>query len=484
MSISNELNAPALGPPGALAGAVTGELNSAGGRPDAVHARTRLLLDTPIVPLLLGLSWPNMLVVLAQSATGLIELWYVARLGTDALSAMALVTPVLILMQNMSQGAMGGGIASAIARALGAGKRDKADSFVFHALVITAVIGAAFSILVLIAGRVLYRFLGGTGHALDGAMTYSNIIFGGMVLLWTFNALAAAIRGTGNMKVPGLVICGGALLLIPISPCLIYGVGPIPGMGIAGGGVALLLYYGVGTAVLGCYAASGRSLARIRWARLRWDFMREILAVGAVAAVNSIQINVTIAGTMAIVAAHAGPAALAGLGTGTRLEYLLPPLGFGFGAALVALVGANIGAEQPERALRIALAGGALAFALTEAVGLSAAVWPIAWLRLFDDDPEVLAIGATYLHIVGPFFGFFGIGITLYFASQGAGRLGWPLVAGLLRVVVTLAGGSLALWLTGSLSWLFAVYALGMVVYGAVIAVPISTGSWFRRSAT
>jgi Na+-driven multidrug efflux pump len=161
----------------------------------------------------------------------------------------------------------------------------------------------------------------------------------------------------------------------------------------------------------------------------------------------------------------------------------LPPFGFGLGAALVALVGANIGARQKERALRIAFVGGAMAFVLTESVGLSAAVWPVAWLRLFDTDPEVLAIGATYLRIVGPFFGFFGVGITLYFASQGAGRLGWPLVAGLLRVVVTLGGGLLALRLTGSLNWLFGAYALGMAVYGAVIVIPISTGSWFRKPA-
>ncbi len=332
-----------------------------------MDARTRLLLEAPPLVVLLRLAWPNILVMMAHSATGLVELWYVAHLGVEALTAMALVTPVLILMQNMSQGAMGGGISSAIARALGAGQRDKADAFVFHSIVICAAFGLFFMLVILMAGRPLYRLLGGEGASLEAALTYSGIIFSGMVLIWIFSALASIIRGTGNMLVPGLVICGGLVLLVPLSPCLIFGFGPIPAMGIAGGGVALLIYYALGTLVLGWYVASGRNLARFRMVRLRWAPAREILAVGAVGAVNTLQINITIAGAMALVAAHSNAASVAGLGTGTRLEYLLPPLGFGLGAPLVALVGTNIGAGQGRRALRIALIGGALAFALTEA---------------------------------------------------------------------------------------------------------------------
>jgi putative MATE family efflux protein len=445
-----------------------------------MDARTRTLLEGAVLPVVLRLAWPNVLVMMAQSATGLIEMYFVAQLGTAALTGMALVLPALILMQNMSQGAMGGGISSAIARSLGGGNRDKADAFVLHALVINAGFGAVFSAAVLLGGPVLYHALGGEGASLKAALIYSNIIFAGMPLIWIFNGLASIIRGTGNMIVPGIVLCGGALLLIPLSPCLIFGIGPFPALGIAGGGVALLSYYVVGTAILGWYVASGRNPARLRLVRLRWSYSREILAVGAVAAVNTIQINVTIAATMALVAAHAGPGAVAGFGTGTRLEYLLPPLAFGLGAPLVALVGTNIGAGQGARALRIALIGGALSFGMTELIGLAAALRPEAWLTLFSHDPEILAVGTAYLHRVGPFYGFFGLGIALYFASQGAGRLGWALIGGLCRMAVTLCGGWLILRLTGSLGWLFAVYALGILLYGGIIATSVAAGSWFR----
>src|ERR1700719_3010981 len=218
---------------------------AATGRPAPVlDARTRVQLDGRIVPTLLRMAWPNVLVMLAQAATGLIETWFVSRLGTDALAGMALVFPGVMLMQMISAGAMGGAISSAIARALGAGRREDADALVLHAIVINIALGALFSTVMLAWGRPIYRALGGAGGELDAALTYSNIVFAGNILLWTMNGLASAIRGTGNMLVPALVTCIGVVFLVPLSPCLIFGLGPFPALGIAGGGTALVLYYG------------------------------------------------------------------------------------------------------------------------------------------------------------------------------------------------------------------------------------------------
>jgi Na+-driven multidrug efflux pump len=327
-------------------------------------------------------------------------------------------------------------------------------------------------------GRPIYRALGGAGGELDAALAYSNIVFSGNVLLWTMNGLASAIRGTGNMLVPALVICIGVIFLVPLSPCLIFGIGPFPALGIAGGGAALVLFYGAGTAILAWYILSGRNLVRLRPSRPRWPLFRAILGVGAFAAVTSVQTNVIIALATTLVAGAAGPEAVAGYGTGARLEYLLVPLVFGLGAPLVAMVGTNIGARQAERALRIAFVGGALAFAVTEAIGLAAAAWPAAWLGLFSADPRVLAAGSAYLRMVGPAYGFFGLALALYFASQGAGRLFWPLFAGFLRMLVAIGGGWLALRAGGTLAWLFAAIAVGLVLQGLTVLTAILSGAW------
>jgi putative MATE family efflux protein len=446
----------------------------------AHHARTRLLLDGPIVSTLARLAWPNVIVMVAQASTGLIETYFVARLGTDALAGMALVFPAVMLMQMISAGAMGGGISSAIARAIGAGRRDDADALVLHAVVINVVLGLFFSVIMLLWGEPIYRALGGRGGELEAALRYSNVVFAGNVLLWLMNGLANVVRGTGNMLVPALVSCVGVVFLVPISPVLIFGFGPLPAFGIVGGGIAMVLFAAAGTAVLGWYVLSGRNLARLRPARLRWPLFRDILRIGAVGSISSLQTNLIIALATALVASIGGSDAVAGFGTGARLEYLLVPLVFGLGAPLVALVGTNIGAGQRERALRIALIGGAVAFAITEAIGIAAAIWPRAWLILFSADPRVIEAGSSYLRIVGPFYGFFGLGLALYFASQGAGRLLWPLLAGFFRLLLALAGGWIALRLTGSLAWLYAVLALGLLVYGATLLTAVLSGAWFR----
>ena len=442
--------------------------------------RTRLLLEAPIAPTLLRLGAPNVLVMLAQAGVGLIETYFVGKLGTDALAGMALVFPAVMLMQMTSAGAMGGGIASAIARALGARRRDDADALVLHALLIAAVFALAFMVTVVAGGRWLYTRMGGSGGALDAALVYSNWVFSGALLVWLFNTLSAVIRGTGNMALPAYVTVAGAVLLLPLSPLLIFGWGPLPGLGIAGGAIALLLYYLAGSAVLAAYLWSPRSLLRpsLRGLQLRWALFADILRVGLVGTVSTVATNLAIGITTALVGAY-GTAAIAGYGTASRLEYLLVPLVFGLGAPLVAMVGTCIGAGQRERALRATWIGAAIAFAMTEAIGLWAAAYPAAWLSLFNTEPAMIEAGSQYLRIVGPWYGFFGLGLVLYFASQGAGRLLWPVLGNIARLVVAVAGGWLALHGGYAIAGVFAAQAAAMVVYGIANAWAIAGGAWF-----
>jgi putative MATE family efflux protein len=444
--------------------------------------RTLMLLHGRILPTLLQLAWPNVLVMLAQASTGLIETWWVSHLGTDALTGMAVVFPGFMMMQMLSGGAMGGGISSAIARALGGRRHADADALVMHAVGINVGLGLLMSAIFLLFGSQLYHAMGANGKSLEAAMIYSNIVFGGNVLVWLSNALASIIRGTGNMLVPSLAICISVVLLVPLSPLLIFGYGPVPAMGIAGGGAAVILTTALTVIILAAYIWSGRCLVAFRLARLRFDLFADIMRVGAVGAVSTLQTSLTVALTTALVGAAGGAEAVAGYGTGARLEYLLIPLTFGFGGPLVALVGTNIGAGQKARALRVALIGGGLVFLMTEIVGLAAAIWPTAWLGLFGNDPQMIETGTSYLRIVGPTYGFFGLGLSLYFASQGAGRLLWPLMSGLARLVVAIGGGWIALRLTGSLTWLFVALTIALVVYGVMLATAVASGVWFRHS--
>ena len=142
---------------------------------------TNRLLAGPILPTLMHLAAPNLVMVAVQLGAVSAKAYYVGRLGTEALAGVSLVLPLFMLMQMMSAGAMGGGISSAVARALGAGRRDEAEALALHALVIALGLGAVFTLGALLGGPVLYRAMGGSGPPLAAALAYSNVVFGGAV---------------------------------------------------------------------------------------------------------------------------------------------------------------------------------------------------------------------------------------------------------------------------------------------------------------
>jgi MATE family, multidrug efflux pump len=143
------------------------------------------------------------------------------------------------------------------------------------------------------------------------------------------------------------------------------------------------------------------------------------------------------------------------------------------------MIGTNIGAGQRERALRAAWTGAAIATGLAEAIGLAAAMAPRAWLTLFDTDPAMLDAGSRHLHAVGPFYGFFGLGMALYFASQGAGQVLWALLANLARLAIATIGGWLALHLSGNLSHVFLAMSAALTVFGLINTAAVAGGAWF-----
>jgi Na+-driven multidrug efflux pump len=287
--------------------------------------------------------------------------------------------------------------------------------------------------------------------------------------------LAAALRGSGNVRVPAVITFAGAVVLVPLSPSLIFGLGPMPRLGIAGAGTAFVLYYLAASAALIWYLRSRRgslylSLERMR---LKAEVLGDILRVGGLSAIGTIQTNLTVILLTGAVGLF-GADAIAGYGIASRLDYLQIPLLFGLGTAVVTMIGTNIGAQQFVRARRIAWIGGLLALGCTEALGLATAVFPYAWLGLFTHSPGVLAAGTLYLRTVAPVYGFSGLGLVLYFASQGAGRVGWPVFAGTLRLALAAGGGWFVVARLGaSLSTLFLVVAASAVVYGGITAVAV-----------
>jgi putative MATE family efflux protein len=451
-------------------------------RQQAIAARRQVMLMGPIVPTLLGLAIPTIVVLVAQAFVLAAETYFVSFLGTEALAGVALVFPVFMLMQTMSNGGVGGGVASAVARALGAGQKADADALLLHALVIAVAFGLIFTAGELLGGRALYRGLGGNGGALAAALDYGHIVFGTAILVWVVSLLSAALRGSGNVVVPAVVTFGSVFILLPLSPVLIFGLGPIPRLGVAGAGIAVLIYYLVAAIALIIYLRSRYAALRLTLdlRRIERRLLVDVLRVGGLSALATIQTNLTVVLVTGAVGLF-GTNAIAGYGIASRLDYLMIPLVFGLGTATLTMVGTNIGAEQIARAERIAWVGALLAAGLTEAIGLLAAVFPRGWLGLFTAEPDVLATGSLYLSIVAPFYGFLGLGLLLYFAGQGAGRVAWPVLAGLMRLVIAALGGwFIVAELGGGLTALFWLVAAATITYGGMTAAALLITGWAR----
>jgi putative MATE family efflux protein len=442
--------------------------------------RTDAILASAPLPLLLRLAAPNGAAFFVQACVSMAEVWYVGRLGTSALAAMALAFPFLMLMQTMSAGAIGGAVSSALARALGAGAVERASALLWHAIAIALGGALAFFALHAAFGRALLQLLGGSGAELEQAAAYLDLLFAGGAAIWLNAILAGAFRGLGEMRFPAALMVASACVQVPLSGALILGWWGAPALGIAGAATSVLAVSSAAT--LASLARLRRGVGAVRLSRAQLRFERaafhDILRVGGLSALSPILTVFTVVAVNASVARF-GASALAGYGIGARLEFLLIPLVFGLGAAMTAMVGVNVGARQLERAHRIAWLGAGVAAALTGTIGAVLAIWPQLWVGLFTDDPETFATGATYLRTVGPAYLFQGLGLSLYFASQGARAVLWPIVATCLRFAIAVGGSTFAVAQLGlGPRAVFVCIAAGIAAYGFTTALALRLGAW------
>jgi len=439
------------------------------------------LLHGPIAATLLRLAWPVLVVLALQTLVGVAETWFVSFLGTAAVAGVTLVFPLFMLMAMMSNGGIGGGVSSAVARAIGAGRTGDARALALHTLVVAVVFGGGFSLAAWVGGRALFGLMGGAGDTLENALVYSNVLFASAIPAWIANLLAAALRGAGNVRVPALVTAIGAFSTLALSPLFIFGLGVVPALGVAGAGLAFGCF-NVGSAiVLAMHMRSARSVLRLEGGRLEWRHFRDILGVGLPSAAGTVVANLTVVVTTGLVGTFGG-AAIAGYGLASRLDYILIPLLFALGTACVTMVGTNMGAGQFERARRIAWTSTLISAAAVGTIGFAAAALANPWMELFSREPDVVHAGVSYLVRVAPAYALFGAGMALYFASQGAGKMAWPFAAGIVRLcIVVLAGWYWTSGLQGSVQGLFWIVTSSYVIFGAINLFAMTSGlSWGR----
>ncbi len=324
-------------------------------------------------------------------------------------------------------------------------------------------------------GETVFRLLGGSGAVLAEAVAFSHVAAFGIVGIWASNTLASIARGSGNMAIPASIQLVAGLVQVVVGGALGLGLGPAPRLGIAGVALGQLVAFTGAALALLVYLQSPRSRLRLTFSAglLSAAHFREIMRIGWIAMLSPL-LSVSTVLVLTALVARFGPEALAGYGIGVRLEFLLIPIAFSVGVASVPMVGTAMGAGDVPRARAVAWTAGAMAAAALGLLGAIAALAPWLWVDLFTGDPAVRQTAYTYLTIAGVGFPFFGLGLCLYFGSQGAGRVGGAIGAQAIRLGVVVIGG----WLLAQAGLpLWSVFALSL---GAMIAMGLATALFVK----
>lgn len=442
--------------------------------------RTQELLTDPILPLLLRKSAPNTVSFLIQSIVTLAEVWFIARLGINPLAAVALAFPLFMLTGMMSGGALGGAINSAIARSLGSGDVARAQRLLWHAILISASGAVLFLVMFLLVGRPFLAWLGGEGQVLEESLLYARVVFIGGIAFWLSGSLQSVFRGMGNMRFPAALTIASSCIQIILSGGLILGWFGLPKLGLIGAALSPVIAASFMSLVMLTKLAGSSVSVQLRFDRCKFEksLFQDIFVVFLPASLSPVTTVATVL-VLTGLAAQFGTTALAGYGIGARVEFLMIPLVFGIGTSMTAMVGANKGAKNIIRAEKIGWAGGSLALCLSGIVGILLAVFPDVWIKYLTDDLAILGEAKQYIQIVGFFYGFQGLGLSLYFASQGASAMKWPVVATMTRFLIVCVGGLFVTYsVFDTIQTVYIFAALAMASFGTVNAVALKMGAW------
>ena len=436
-----------------------------------------MILNGPVLTMIYKLSLPNSITGISMVLIVITDAYFVSQLGNVPLASLALVFPFLTLMQMMSAGAIGGGSTSSISRFLGAGLIENANSAIWHAVLIGVFMSIIYTIIFSFLPKHIYISMGGSNDVLDGAIVFSQIAFGGAIFTWLLYILSAILRAMGEFIVPAKVQILGCFFQIFLAGVLTLGWFGFTSFGIAGPAIAMVVSHFFMMIYLYFYIKYKQNIIKLSIYPLNKKSFLDIMKVGAGGLINS----TTIAGTVAVVTAtvsHFGIEALAGYGLGSRLEIIITPLVFGIGSVLTAAVGINAGANQINRAKRIAWVGAILSFIIIGVISISVAVHPGLWLDNFETNILSEKYAILYLIIVSPFYCFFAAGQTLYFASQGTGKIFFPVIVGIIRFLTVSVVCYLTIIFSWSLSHIFYAVAFGLAITGLGLSLCMLGPDW------
>ena len=374
------------------------------------------------------LSTPMLIGALLQNLQSMVDLFWVGRLGPEAVASVSMAATVMMLMNPMIMGLATGTVAF-VSRAVGAGDADSAGAAAGQSLFLSIFVGVIMALAGWWFSAPALRMLGAMPGVADAGAVYLKVcLMGGFTLCMLFIG-NAALQGAGDAHTPMRVMALTNVLNIVMDPLLIFGLGPFPRMGVAGAALATVLAQGTGAVVVLRLLLRGRSGLHAHagtW-RPKPELAWRMLKIGLPGSGQMFSRSLMSLVLMGIVAGS-GTAAVAAYGIGLRFHIIVLMPAFALGGAAATMMGQNLGAGQAARAGRAVWMAVAINLIPTILSGVIMMVFPEQMIRFFNHDPEVISIGARYLRIVSPFYLFACVGIILARGLNGAGDTVGPMI--------------------------------------------------------
>ena len=425
-------------------------------RGSSSHRKRIDLTQGAIVPKLAALAGPLVAGNVLQTIYNLVDMFWVGKLGPEAVAAVSIVFPTQWLLISMAMGVTIAG-AALVSQWTGADDLDQAGFAAAQTLLLAGVISTVLAMLAYLARFALLRFLGATGPVFQPTLEYVSIIFWSVPFTFIFFAFRSSLRGVGDTVRPMYLAIGSNVLNMILDPLLILGLGPFPALGVAGAAWATLIARAL-AGVIGIWILfSGRAAITLKVKQLwpDWPTITQILRVGVPGGVDGAARSFSAVAIVALVTRF-GPEATAAYGIGIRVMSLVWTISGAIGQGVAAGVGQNLGAGKLLRATEVAWTGTFGTLILVGSAGISAVLFAPGIVAIFVSDPETIAEGARFLRISGWGFGLAGALMVIQGAFHGAGRTGYSMTLSFLNRWL------LRLPLAALLAWVFSLGARGL----------------------
>ncbi|MDH3587402.1 MAG: MATE family efflux transporter [Gammaproteobacteria bacterium] len=424
------------------------------------------LTQGPVGGHLVDMTVPVLLGIATMMAQGLVDTWFIGKVGDAQLAAFSFGFPILMIVTSVAIG-LGAGTSSVVARAIGADDQHRARRLSTDSLLLSFLVTAIISAIGILTIGPLFRLLGAPDELMPLIRGFMTILYMGVPFIVVGMVGMASMRATGDTRLPSMLMILAAVLNVILDPILIFGVGPLPAMGLNGAAMAALLARAsifVGTLYLMRHRLDMVTFDKPDPGELRRSW-RDILHVGIPAAGTNVIVPVGAAVVTAMIARF-GPDAVAGFGVASRIESMMLVMYYALSAIIGPFVGQNFSAGKEDRILRALWL--CTAFCIGSGLVIAGLLASMSgWLPgLFSDSESVRDVTSMFLWLVPVSYGTYGMVMVMNASFNG---LGYPMpgvIISVCRIAVLYIPAALIAMRFFDIAGIFAAYAIANIVSG------------------